>query len=90
MEMSRHATIRIRQRAIPQDVVRLITEYGTPVRRKGNVLEYTLRKKQIFGAISELRYVISALQKAINKAVLANEDTGEIVTVYPITSRRRR
>lgn len=46
MKMSQHAMIRARQRGIPRDVIRLITEYGMPVRRKGNALEYSIGKKK--------------------------------------------
>lgn len=89
MEMSRHAMIRERQRGIPRDVIRLITEYGMPVRRKGNALEYSIGKKQIFGLIEQHRSAIDALQKADGKAVLVSEDN-EIITVYHKTRSQGR
>ncbi|MBA4416838.1 MAG: hypothetical protein C0392_02840 [Syntrophus sp. (in: bacteria)] len=89
MEMSQHARIRIRQRGITEAIVNLITEYGTPVERKGNALEYSLNKKQTLVIIEELRCRIGALQKAMNKAVLVSEDTGDIITVYHKTRQKR-
>ena len=90
MEMSQHTKIRIRQRGIPEAIVGLIAEYGTLVRRKGNALEYSLNKKQILGAIAQLRYRIGALQKAMSKAVLVSEDTGDVITVYHKTRPKGR
>jgi hypothetical protein len=82
--------IRTKQRGIPKNVIHLITEYGIPVKRKGNALEYSIRKKQIFELIERHRSAIDALQKADSKAVLVSEDTGEIITVYHKTSLQGR
>lgn len=45
MDISRHATARIQQRGIPKDLVDLIMQFGTPQRKPGGAIEYTVRKK---------------------------------------------
>ena len=79
MQMSQHAMIRMKQRGITQAEVDCIIQHGTPVQKKGNALEYSITKK--------LR---STIEKAKNKAVLLNIDTGEIKTVYHKTGTDRR
>lgn len=82
MNISQHAKTRMQHRGIQEAVVDILAHYGTPVRKKGNALEYRLKRKEIVGAITDLQHTISTLKRAMNKAVLVDCDTGDIITVY--------
>jgi hypothetical protein len=82
MKVSSHATKRSQQRGIPKDYIDLILEYGTPVRRQGDALEYRLHKKDRDRLVKHLKHLINSVDRCSNKAVLVDSDMQEIVTVY--------
>ena len=54
MELSRHASVRKQQRGFQADDIELITKFGTPVRRHGNVVEYQMTQKRKKQSLSEI------------------------------------
>lgn len=82
MEMSQHAKVRMQQRGIPEAVVDILVLYGTPVRKKGNALEYRFKKNEIARAVADLQHTINSLKRAVNTSVLVSSDTGDVITVY--------
>jgi transposase len=82
MKVSNHANRRSQQRAIPKDYIELILEYGTPVRRQGDTLEYRLHKKDRDRLVKHLKHLINSIDRCTNKAVLVDSDMKQIVTVY--------
>ena len=84
MNMSKHATTRSQQRAIPADCIDLIINHGTPTKKPGNAWEYALRKKDKQELIKHHKRMIQLVEKAAETAVLVADDNDEIVTVYNI------
>lgn len=82
MKMSRHAIVRSKQRGIPSDLIDIILQFGTPVKRPGNVLEIQINKKDKNKIIKRLKWLIHSVEKCANKAILADISLKEIVTVY--------
>jgi hypothetical protein len=82
MRVSNHAFKRSQQRGIPKDYIELILEYGTPVRRQGDTLEYRLHKKDRDRIVRHLKQLIQYVDRCTNKAVLVDSKLEEIVTVY--------
>jgi len=80
MDISKHATARSQQRGIPKDLVDLIMEFGTPQRKPGGAIEYSVRKKDKNRIIGHLKYLINRLDKTTNKGVLIMDD--QVITVY--------
>jgi len=75
MKISKHASVRSQQRGITFETIELITNYGTPVRKSGDVLEYRLLKK-------DKKRLIQTLDKTNNKAVIVSINGGSVITVY--------
>jgi hypothetical protein len=84
MNTSIHAEIRSRQRGIPQDVIDLITEFGTREKRPGRAWECRLRKRDRERAAKHLKHLLQTLDRACKKAVLLSGDEQEIITVYSV------
>lgn len=84
MNMSKHATSRSQQRAIPADCIDLIMNHGTPTKKPGNAWEYTLRKKDKEKLFKHYKRMIHLVEKAAEAAVLVADDNNKIVTVYNI------
>ncbi len=80
MDISRHATARGQQRGIPKDLIDLIMEFGTPQRKPGGAIEYSVRKKDKNRIIGHLKHLINRLDKIANKGVLIIDN--EVITVY--------
>lgn len=80
MDISRHATARSQQRGIPKDLVDLIIEFGTPQRKPGGAVEYSVRKKDRNRMMIHLKHLFNRLEKISNKAVLVIDD--QVITVY--------
>lgn len=80
MDISRHATVRSQQRAIPQDLIDLIVEFGTPSIRPGGAFEYIVRGKDRNRMIAHLKRLVTILEKVTNKAVFVVN--GQVVTAY--------
>jgi len=75
MDISRHASIRSRQRGFQQMDLFLIENFGAPVKKKGNLIEYRVTQKSS-------KQIIQALDRICHKAILVDEINGEIVTAY--------
>jgi hypothetical protein len=83
MQLSRHAEIRSKQRAIPKSYIDIIMEYGTPTRRPGNALEYKLKNRDKNKVINHLKRMIQKVDSCTGKAVLVNaENFRKVITVY--------
>jgi len=82
MKRTRHAITRSQQRGIKNNHVDLILQHGTPIRRPGNVMEYRLHKKDKMKIIENLKRDIQNMDKCTSKAVLVDNNTREIITVY--------
>ena len=80
MDISKHATVRCQQRAIPKFLVDLIMEIGTEYSKPGGAIEYSVRMKDKNRIISYLKHLINSVERATNKAVLIID--GQIITVY--------
>ena len=80
MDISRHAIARGQQRGIPKDLIDLIMEFGTPQRKPGGAIEYSVRKKDKNRIIEHLKHLINRLDKIENKGVLIIDN--EVITVY--------
>jgi len=88
MDISKHATARSQQRGIPEPLIDLILELGTPNYKPGGALEYSIPKKIRTKYRNLLKRRIKQLDKTANKCVLVNE--GKITTVYNRTRKYRR
>ena len=82
--MTKHANMRAQQRGFLPTIINLILMHGTPVKKPGDVLEFSIRKKNILYLTSEDELNIQQLEKARGKAVLMNAQTGLVLTVYNI------
>lgn len=80
MNTTNHALIRAQQRGIPQNILDIIIEIGTPIKKPGGAVEYLLRKKDKYKLQSELKKFIQNIDKAEGDAVLTID--GKIITVY--------
>jgi len=84
MHMTKHADIRAQQRGFKPTLINLILMHGTPVKKSGDVLEFSIRKKNMLYLTSDDELNIHQLEKAQGKAVLMNPQTGLVLTVYNI------
>jgi len=84
MNMSKHAQERYQQRGFQKGYVDFIVEYGTPSARPGNVYEYKISKKQKNLLIRDLKRLIQMVEKCDKKAVLLEEKTATVISVYNI------
>jgi hypothetical protein len=82
MRINPLAVVRARQCGIPQHVIKIILDYGQPVRKSGNLWEYRLGKREKSLLIGELKQLIQSLDKCTRKALVLDPDTDEIIRVY--------
>ena len=82
MNLTLHASKRLRQRGIREDCLNLLLEYGKPKRKVGNVTELKLNKKDISDITHELKRLIRKLSAVKNKAILIDETSNTIITAY--------
>ena len=78
MELTGHASKRSRQRGFQEGDVELIMNFGTPVSKPGNAIEFQMRRKDI-------KHIVQALDRINNKAVLINHE--KVVTVYNLEKK---
>lgn len=81
MHTTQHAEARMRQRGIPEDLVDLILQYGTPRRRPGGAYEYVVRKGDRARLVRHLKHLLHRAEALDRKAVLVGDD-GVVVTTY--------
>jgi hypothetical protein len=84
MSPTKHAKVRFQQRGITSEVVDLILRFGKPVRKPGNLMEYRMGWKDRNDAVTLLKRQIQRIDKTLNKAVLIDEDSEEIITAYAL------
>lgn len=80
MEISQHASIRSRQRGFQDADLFLITNFGIPVKRPGNVVEYQMTQKVI-------KRLIQSLHRLGHKGILADENGTTVITAYNLKNR---
>jgi len=80
MVMSQHASIRSRQRGFQDEDLFLIANFGIPVKRPGNVVEYRITQKVI-------KQIIQSLDRVCHKAILMDENHESIITAYNLKKR---
>ncbi len=83
MQLTDHASKRLRQRAMSPFDVELIVAHGTPVRDG-----YLLRERDVSERVSELKEEINNLERLKNRVVIA--DGNAVITAYPPSKRKRK
>jgi len=78
MELTGHANKRSQQRGFQKGDIELIMNFGTPVTRPGNAVEFQMRRKNI-------KHIVQALDRISHKAVLINQE--KVITVYNLEKR---
>jgi len=89
MEISKHAQIRTQQRGIPESVVELILDYGSPNDVKGKAIAFEVTGETINSLLSQVKSLLHNIEKLRNKVVLVSED-GKVITAYHKTGKRER
>ena len=84
MNTTKHAEARKRQRGIPDNVVELIIENGTPRPRPGGAEEYVVMKADRDRIVSYLKQLIRLVDATTGKGVLVSAE-GTIITNYHLT-----
>lgn len=87
MKMTKHAEMRSQQRGILPDAIELIVNFGSPIRKPGNVLEFRLAKRDRARVICHLKRQIQLIDKTLNKAVLVDSQNQEIITSYVLKAQ---
>lgn len=82
MYMTKHAEMRAQQRGFQHNMINLILMHGTPVKKPGDVLEFSIRNKNMLYLTADDELDIQQLEKARGKAVLMNAQSGLVLTVY--------
>jgi len=83
MQMTKHAAVRCQQRGIPKDHIEMIMQYGTPLRKPGNSVEYRLNRKTRDQILTHLKRLITLVDKCASTAVLVDGDSRDaIITAY--------
>lgn len=78
MERTGHANKRSRQRGFQEGDIELIMNFGTPITRPGNAVEFQMRRKNI-------KHIVQALDRISHKAVLINQE--RVITVYNLENK---
>ena len=74
--------MRAQQRGFLPTIINLILMHGTPVKKSGGVLEFSIRNKNMLYLTADDELDIQQLEKTRGKAVLINAQTGLVLTVY--------
>ena len=82
MNTSNHYLVRSQQRGIPQELVDFILFFGAPKPRPGKAYEYSIKKKEINNLTKVFKQAINYLDRCKGKAVLVNDDSSTLITVY--------
>ena len=87
MKISSHATKRMQQRCIPENLIDLIILFGTPIQKPGSATEYRILKKDKSNIMMQLKYIQKEIEKASKKAVLISKEGDFIITTYNINTK---
>lgn len=85
MSRSLHAGARCRQRGIPEDLLDLVVQLGTPRSGPGGAVKYSIGKHDKGRVVSHLKELVRAVEKASSITVVAAGD-GDIITCYRTVS----
>ena len=80
MEISQHASIRSRQRGFQDADLFLIANFGIPVKKPGNVVEYRMPQKVI-------KQIIQSLDRLGHKGILMDENDAMVITAYNLNNK---
>lgn len=80
--MTKHSTIRAKQRGIPSDVLGFILEHGNCRSAKGGALKYEISTRKRNHLIRSLMRDLTLLQKTSGVSVIANRNADMIITAY--------
>ncbi len=80
MNLTNHASCRMNQRAISEDILEIVLSLGTFKRAKGGAEKVFFGKKQKQAVISDLKRIIHVFEKAENTNVIIAD--GKILTTY--------
>lgn len=80
MHTTRHAQVRMQQRGIPETLVDLVLEEGSPTPRPGGARLYQVRTRDIKAMESRLRQLMKRLERLRHKGVIVSAD-GSVITV---------
>ena len=86
---SRHAEIRMKQRAIPQLMFDLVRRHGRQERQNGSSIRY-LDKRGRKRALKELQDAIERFEKCADTYIVESSEDGTAITVGHRTKRIRR
>jgi hypothetical protein len=81
MNLTNHASCRMSQRAISEDILEIVLAHGTFKRAQGGAEKIFFGKKQSQAVISDLKRKIRMYERAENTNVIITPD-GQIITTY--------
>jgi hypothetical protein len=85
MKLSKHANIRSQQRGVKLNYIEFINQFGNVTKRPGEAIEIRVRNKEKDELIRYCKWIIQNLDKISRKAILKDEKTDLILTVYNIS-----
>ena len=80
MILSRHASMRMQQRGIPESAIDIIAIHGRVVQERNGAERIYLGRKESETIVRELKKMIREVERARGGSVIVNYD--KIVTVY--------
>lgn len=80
MKMTRHATERSQQRAMPPEALEVVMKHGRASYAPGGLEKLFFGNKECAHAITELKKVIKTLERAKGGTIILSNEN--IVTVY--------
>lgn len=82
MNYSKHALVRLQQRAMPPDLIELIYNYGETVPVGGGKIGYRIPKRVSNDWIRALRRLIHRCEKVNSVLVVLDAEERQVVTAY--------
>ena len=82
MKISKHAINRAQQRGITNEIIDIITRFGTPKWKPNGALQYSVSKKEKNVIIMQLKRLINVFEKSGSKSVILSVDDEHVITVY--------
>lgn len=80
--LSRHATLRCKQRGIPMELLENIDRFGEVIRSSHGADRVRLPKRTIGQVISVLKQAIHDIEKTNKLEVILGQETNKIITAY--------
>lgn len=82
MKLTKHARIRCKQRAISEEVLRIIITYGLGEKVDGNVRKIFLNKRGLDDFIHKLKGLIQMIEKLKRVRLIVTNDEDNVITAY--------